>query len=90
VETALALLTHWIPYFGVPKVLVSDPASGFSAEVMRYIRRVVGVVEHDFSAPRAKGKVAVVERTHRGLREVLAHGFSKGDIHDRRSFRISL
>ena len=57
---------------------------------MKYIRRVVGIKEHDFAAPRAKGKVAVVERTHRGLREVLADGFSKGDICDRKSYRIYL
>jgi hypothetical protein len=78
------------PYHGVPKVLVSDPGSGFGSDVMKYIRKVVGIKDHDFAAPRAKGKVAAVERTHRGLREVLADGFSKGDICDRKSYRIYL
>lgn len=88
--TAEALLEYWIPYFGVPAVLVSDPASGFTAEVMAEIRRIVGIAEHDVAASRAKGKVAIVERSHRQLREILADGFSKGDITSLTAFKMYL
>ena len=39
-----------------------------------------GIAAHDVAAPRAKGKVALVEAKHRPLSEVLADGFAKGDI----------
>jgi hypothetical protein len=89
-DTARSLLDSWVPYFGVPLVLVSDPHSGFASDVMAYIRKVVGVKEHDVSAARAKGKVAIVERSHRGLREILADGFSKGDITSLKNFKLYL
>jgi hypothetical protein len=47
---------------------------------MKYMRKMIGIAAHDVAAPRAKGKVALVEAKHRPLSEVLADGFAKGDI----------
>jgi hypothetical protein len=89
-HTAELIMEYWVPYFGVPAVLVSDPASGFASEVMRAIRQIMGIAEHDFAAARAKGKVAIVERAHRLVRSVLADGFSKGDIQSLGAFKMYL
>ena len=89
-ETAWLLMVHWIPYFGVPDLLITDPHSGFASEVMAAIRRIVGVKQHDVAAARAKGKVAIVERSNELLRSVLDDGFAKGDITDKRSFMMYL
>ena len=36
-ETAITIITEWIPTFGIPEIIISDPGSGFASEVMRYI-----------------------------------------------------
>ena len=33
-ETAVLLLIHSVPYFGIPVLIISDPHSGFALEVM--------------------------------------------------------
>ena len=40
----------------------------------------MGIAARDVAAPRAKGKVALVEAKHRPLSEVLADGFAKCEI----------
>ena len=42
------------------------------------------------AAARAKGKVAIVERSNELLRSVLDDGIAKGDIADKRSFMMYL
>ena len=89
-ETAWLLMVHWIPYYGVPDMLITDPHSGFASDIMKEIRRIVGIREHDKAAARAKGKVAIVERSNELLRSVLDDGFAKGDIHDKMIFMMYL
>jgi hypothetical protein len=50
----------------------------------------MGIAAHDVAAPRAKGKVALVEAKHRPLSEVLADGFAKGDIRNREDLDMYL
>ena len=81
-ETAWLLMVYWVPYYGVPDMLITDPHSGFAADVMAEIRRIVGIKSHDKAAARTKGKVAVVERSNELLRAVLDHRFAKGDVNE--------
>ena len=62
-ETAVLLLIHWVPYFGILVLIISDPHSGFASEVMAELHRIVGVKERELSAARAKGKGAIVKRS---------------------------
>ena len=68
-ETAWLLMVHWVPYYGVPDMLITDPHSGFASDVMAEIRRIVGIKSHDKAAARAKGKVAVVKRSNGLMRQ---------------------
>ena len=34
-ETAVTIITEWIPDFGIPEIVITDPGSGFASEVMR-------------------------------------------------------
>ena len=47
---------------------------------MEHLRKLLGIKSHDISAPRAKGKTAMVESRHHLLGQTLADGFVKGDI----------
>jgi hypothetical protein len=89
-ETAVLLLIHWVPYFGIPVLIISDPHSGFASEVMAELQRIVGVKERELSAARAKGKVAIVERSHADLKWCIEDGFSKGGIRSLRDFQMHL
>jgi hypothetical protein len=79
-ETAALILMYWVPFYGVPVLLITDPHPGFASEVMAAIRRTMGIKDHEMGAARQKGRVAVVERSHRVLGQVLEDGFAKGDI----------
>jgi hypothetical protein len=46
-QTAELILTEWMPYFGVPKLLLSDPHSGFASEVMTCLRQLIGIKVHE-------------------------------------------
>lgn len=81
-ETARLVVKHWIPYYGVPDMLVSDQHSGFASSVMEEVRRVLGIAEHVFSGVGLKGATAIVERAHVELQKTLTDGFSKGDINN--------
>ena len=89
-ETAVLLLIHWVPYFGIPVLIISDPHSGFASEVMAELQRIVDVKERELSAARAKGKVAIVERSHADLKWCIEDGFSKGGIRSLRDFQMHL
>ena len=89
-ETAVLLLIHWVPYFGIPVLIVSDPHSGFASEVMAELHWIVGVKERRMSAARAKCTVAIVERSHEGLKWCIEDGFSQGGIRSSRDFRMHL
>ena len=89
-ETAVLLLIHWVTYFGIPVLIVSDPRSGFASEVMAELQRIVGVKERELSAARAKGKVAIVERSRADLKWCIEDGFSKGGIRSLRDFQMHL
>jgi hypothetical protein len=83
IETARIIHDRWIPYYSTPFNIVSDPHPGFASEVMTHLRRMMGIKGHDKSAPRAKGKTAMVESRHHILGQALADGFIKGDIRSR-------
>jgi hypothetical protein len=89
-ETAELIMIHWVPYFGVPKLMITDPHSGFASDIMNKLRHLVGIREHEKSAARAKGKVAIVERSNQDLRLSMDDGFAKGGIRSRRDFRLYL
>ena len=55
---------------------------------MNKLRHLVGIREHEKSATRAKGKVAVVERPNQDLRLSTDDGFAKGGLRSRRDFRL--
>ena len=89
-ETAELIMVNWVPYFGIPKLMITDPHSGFASDIMNKLRRLVGIREHEKSAARAKGKVAIVERSNQDLRLSMDDGFAKGGIRSRRDFRLYL
>ena len=91
-EMAVLLLIHWVPYFGIPVLIISDvdTHSGFASEVMAELERIVGAKERELSAARAKGKVANVERSHVDLKWCIEDGFSKGGIRSLRDFQMHL
>ena len=79
-ETARLIFTRWIRYRSCPRMIITDGHPHFVGEVLKCLRKLMGIAAHDVAAPRAKGKVALVEAKHRPLSEVLADGFAKGDI----------
>ena len=83
IETARIIHDRWIPYYSTPFNIVSDPHPGFASEVMTHLRKIMGIKGHEKSAPRAKGKTAMVESRHHLLGQALADGFIKGDIRSR-------
>ncbi len=89
-ETARLIMQFWVPYYGVPALIISDPHSGFASEVMMEIRRIIGLKQHEQAAARAKGKVAIVERSNELLRSILDDGFAKGDITCKADFMLYL
>ena len=89
-ETARLLFEYWIPYYGVPDLLITDPHSGFASDVMIEIQRIAGIKQHDKAAARAKERVAIVERSNELLRAVLDDGFAKGDINSVADFKLYL
>ena len=90
VETAEVIIADWAPHHGYPDLIISDPHSGFGSDVLKEIRQMLGIKDHEFAAARAKGKVAVVESSHRMLRQQLDDGFSKGDITSLRKYKMYL
>jgi hypothetical protein len=82
-ETARIIYTRWIRYISTPRMMISDGAAAYTGQVMKCLLQLMGIKEHDISAPRAKGKVSIVEAKNKPLSEVLADGFSKGDITSR-------
>ena len=50
----------------------------------------MGIKERELSAARAKGKVAIVERSHTDLKWCIEDEFSKGGIRSLRDFQMHL
>ena len=88
-ETAIVILTRWVPIWGMMDLLITDPHSGFASEVMREILRISGI-RGDPKAQGDKGGVAVVERKHVILNRVLADGFMSGQIDCPRKFELAV
>ena len=89
-ETAERIVVNRAPYFGTPKLMITDPHSGLASDVMNKLRRLVGIKEHGKSATRAKGNVTIVERLNQDSRLGIDDGFVKGGIRSRRDFRLCL
>ena len=87
-ETSIAIITEWVPHFGIPEIVISDPRNGFASEVMKYIYQLLGVKDRQVKGREAKGAVSVVEAKHRVLNTVLADGFAIGQIIDGKKFKI--
>ena len=51
--------------------MITNPHSGFASDIMNKLRHLVGIREHEKSAARAKGKVAIVERSNQDLMDLL-------------------
>ena len=79
-QTARVLYDRWIPYYGTPEAMVTDPHPGFASEVMNELRKLLGIREHEKAAPREKSKTIDVESRHNNLKKILTNGFMKGDI----------
>ena len=79
-QTARVLYDRWIPYYGTPEALITDPHPGFASEVMNGLRKLLGIREHEKAAPREKSKTVDVESRHNNLKRILTNGFMKGDI----------
>jgi hypothetical protein len=78
--TAKVIYKRWIPYYGIPDMLISDPHPGFASEVMGHLRQIMGIKSHELAAKASKGKTAMVESRHNELTAALSDGFAKGDI----------
>ena len=89
-HTARVVFRCWLPVFGVPTRIISDPHSGFASEVMAELLRMIGAADHEKAAARSKGSVAIVERLHLSIRAFLDDGFEKGDITCRSDFEMYL
>ena len=79
-QTARVLYDRWIPYYGTPEALITDPHPGFASEVMNELRKLLGIREHEKAAPREKSKTVDVESRHNNLKRILTNGFMKGDV----------
>ncbi len=88
-ETAIVILTRWVPIWGMMDLLITDPHSGFASEVMREILRIAGI-KGDAKAQGDKGGVAVVERKHVILNRILTDGFLSGQIDCPRKFELAV
>jgi hypothetical protein len=86
--TARAVLKWWVPFLGVPELFITDGHPGFASEVMRVFLGLLGVKEHQKKAREAKGGVAIVERKHLPLNQVLQNGFAMGDINCEEDFEM--
>ena len=58
--------------------MITDPHSGFANDIVNKLRHLVGIREYEKSAARAKGKVAIMERSNQDLRISQDDGFAKG------------
>ena len=70
--------------------MITDPHSGFASDIMNKLRHLVGIRENEKSAARAKGKIAIVERSNQDLRISMDDRFAKGGIRSRRDFSLYL
>ena len=86
-ETARTIYDRWIPYYSTPVKITSDGAPGFASDVMTEMERLMGIKQHDLSAPESKGSTAQVENRHNNLVMKLADGFAKGDIRNARDLQ---
>lgn len=68
--TVLALVNHWVVYYGVPRVIHSDRGTNFMSQVMTSLCERLGVRRTRTTAyrPQADGRV---ERTNRTVKECL-------------------
>ena len=89
-ETAITIITEWVPTFGIPEIVISDPDNGFASEAMGYIYQLLGVQDRQAKEREAKGAVSVMEAKHRVLNTVLADGFANGQITDGKKFKTSV
>jgi hypothetical protein len=79
-ETAKILYKRWIPYYGIPDMIISDPHPGFASEVMNHLRQILGIRERMLAASGSKAKTAMVESRHNELSAALSDGFARGNI----------
>jgi len=87
--TAVAVLTRWVPYYGLMDLFITDPHSGFTGNVMAEIWRILGV-KGEAKPQGDKGGVAVVERKHVNLNRILADGFTSGEIDNDKKLELYL
>ena len=87
-ESAHAVITRWMPIMGLPEHVTSDSHSGFASNTFATVLKMLGVQKHKLQPREAKGGVAIVERKHLPLNQVLADGFATGNIVDAKSFEL--
>lgn len=62
--TAIALLYHWIPLYGIPRFIHSDLGSAYTSKLMRELCLLFGI-NHIFAASQNHKFVSRAEGTHR-------------------------
>jgi site-specific DNA-cytosine methylase len=79
-STAKTLWMRWIPFYGVPDMVITDPHPGFASEIMSHLRSFMGIKDHILAASGSKSKTGMVETRHNELTAALSDGFAKGAI----------
>ena len=85
---ASALLQHWYPTRGTPKVCRSDKGSAFISDIFIIFREMLGIRIWDFSCEGNPTHHSLVENKHKTLRDIMSEGVNNGDINSEDDARI--
>jgi len=88
--TAKAMWIQWIPYYGVPDLLITDGHPGFGSEIMVHLRSFMGIKGHEIAGSGSKSKTGMVETRHNELTAALSDGFAKGAIQNEQDLLMYL
>eukprot|EP00658_Telonema_sp_P-2_P008439 TRINITY_DN1317_c0_g1_i5.p1 TRINITY_DN1317_c0_g1~~TRINITY_DN1317_c0_g1_i5.p1 ORF type:complete len:242 (-),score=35.50 TRINITY_DN1317_c0_g1_i5:229-954(-) len=73
IDTARALLTGWIPVYGIPELIITDPHPGFASSVMDHLGGGCGYVPYElFSGQKAKNPADMVLTSQMEIPKVMA------------------
>lgn len=80
VTTAFTIFTQWIPHFGIPYLIQSDPKSNLTSKVIESLMEILGVRDWNHGAVGAAWHQGFIEHANIIMGKSLDLAYSRGDL----------
>ena len=88
--TAFGIYTQWVPHFGIPYLIQSDPKANLASETMEMLTYIIGVRDWQRGAVGASWHQGFVEHCNLTIGRAINQAYNRGDLSTSRGLDMAV